>query len=122
MFYRLWSSRCLFGAACAAIGAKADPVVKFSASLAEVMFRSHPLCDVSRSVRIGAPRLRSPYAPKACTSSFGLGKLILTMYASLIIFVVLVLGTVVVLVRIPMRKFYEAIREPFLIAFSTASR
>ena len=29
----------LFGAACAAIGAKAEPVVKFCASLAEVMFR-----------------------------------------------------------------------------------
>src|SRR5262249_16750614 len=29
----------LFGAACAGIGAKAEPVVKFSASLAEVMFR-----------------------------------------------------------------------------------
>ena len=29
----------LFGTACAAIGAKADPVVKFCGSLAEVMFR-----------------------------------------------------------------------------------
>ena len=29
----------LFGAACAAIGAKAEPVVTFCASLAEVMFR-----------------------------------------------------------------------------------
>ena len=29
----------LFGAACAAIGAKAEPVVRFCASLAEVMFR-----------------------------------------------------------------------------------
>ena len=52
---------------------------------------------------------------------FGLGKLILTMYVALVLFVALVLGAVVLLVRIPMRRFYQAVREPFLIAFSTAS-
>jgi proton glutamate symport protein len=52
---------------------------------------------------------------------FGLGKLILAMYATLLIFVVLVFGTVIVLARIPLRRFYQAAREPFLIAFSTAS-
>jgi proton glutamate symport protein len=52
---------------------------------------------------------------------FGLGKLILTMYATLAIFVVLVLGAVVILFRIPLGPFYRAVREPFLIAFSTAS-
>jgi proton glutamate symport protein len=52
---------------------------------------------------------------------FGLGKLIVTMYASLILFVVVVLGAVVAIARIPLQKFYQAVREPFLIAFSTAS-
>jgi proton glutamate symport protein len=52
---------------------------------------------------------------------FSLGKLILTMYAALVLFVVLVLGAVVLLVRIPVGAFYRAVREPFLIAFSTAS-
>jgi proton glutamate symport protein len=40
---------------------------------------------------------------------------------ALVLFVVLVLGAVVLLVRIPVRRFYQAVREPFLIAFSTAS-
>jgi proton glutamate symport protein len=35
--------------------------------------------------------------------------------------VVVVLGAVVILFRIPLRSFYGAVREPFLIAFSTAS-
>src|SRR3981189_549503 len=52
---------------------------------------------------------------------FGLGKLIVTMYAALILFVVVVLGAVVTIMRIPLRQFYQAVREPFLIAFSTAS-
>jgi proton glutamate symport protein len=38
-----------------------------------------------------------------------------------VLFVALVLGGVVLLARIPARPFYRAAREPFLIAFSTAS-
>src|SRR5262249_16797785 len=41
--------------------------------------------------------------------------------AALVVFVVVVLGAVILLARIPLRRFYEAVREPFLIAFSTAS-
>jgi len=52
---------------------------------------------------------------------FSLGKLILTMYAAQIIFVVFVLGSVITLARIPLRKFIAHTREPFAIAFSTAS-
>ena len=37
------------------------------------------------------------------------------------LFVVLVLGAVVLLVRIPVAAFYRAVREPFPIAFCTAS-
>ena len=40
---------------------------------------------------------------------------------ALIIFVVVVLGAVIMLARIPVRRSIAAVREPFLIAFSTAS-
>ena len=50
-----------------------------------------------------------------------LGKLILTMYAAQAVFVVFVLGGLLMLARIPPGPFYRAAREPFLIAFSTAS-
>src|SRR4030081_3902557 len=52
---------------------------------------------------------------------YGLAKLVLTMYAAQIIFVTVVLGSVVMLFRIPAAAFIRAVREPFLIAFSTAS-
>ncbi len=44
----------LFGAACAAIGAKADPVVAFCSSLAEVMFRYTKYVMYLAPVGVGA--------------------------------------------------------------------
>jgi proton glutamate symport protein len=51
----------------------------------------------------------------------GLGKLVLSLYAALIVFVVVVLGAVAMLARVPLRPFIRAVREPFIVAFSTAS-
>jgi len=109
----------LFGAACAAIGAKAKPVVAFCQSLAEVMFRYTRYVMYLAPLGVGAA-IAVTVGSKGFGVLFGLGKLILTMYAA-VLFVVLVLGAVIMLVRIPMAAFYRAVREPFLIAFSTAS-
>ena len=110
----------LFGAACAAIGAKAKPVVAFCESLAEVMFRFTNYVMYLAPLGVGAA-IAVTVASKGAGVLFGLGKLILTMYAAQIIFVVVVLGSVAMLFRIPLGAFYRAAREPFLIAFSTAS-
>jgi proton glutamate symport protein len=110
----------LFGAACAAIGAKAGPVIAFCESLAEVMFRYTRYVMYLAPLGVGAA-IAVTVGNKGFGVLFGLGKLILTMYVALVLFVALVLGAVVLLVRIPMRRFYQAVREPFLIAFSTAS-
>ena len=110
----------LFGAACASIGAKADPVVKFCGSLAEVMFRYTKYVMYLAPIGVGAA-IAVTVGTKGVGVLFGLGKLIVTMYVALFLFVVIVLGAVVVIFRIPMRPFYRAVREPFLIAFSTAS-
>ena len=51
-----------------------------------------------------------------------LGKLVLTLYGTLALFVVVVFGAVALIARDPAsRRFIRAVREPFLIAFSTAS-
>jgi len=110
----------LFGAACAAVGAKAKPVVAFCESLAEVMFRYTRYVMYLAPMGVGAA-IAVTVGSKGFGVLFSLGKLILTMYAALVLFVVLVLGAVVLLVRIPLGAFYRAVREPFLIAFSTAS-
>ncbi|KAJ3106309.1 hypothetical protein HDU97_006507 [Phlyctochytrium planicorne] len=50
-----------------------------------------------------------------------LGKLVACLYGSLIIFVVVVLGSVFLIARINPFEFFYAIREPLLIAFTTAT-
>jgi len=110
----------LFGAACAAIGKKAGPVVGFCESLAEVMFRYTRYVMYLAPIGVGAA-IASTVGSKGFGVLFGLGKLILTMYVAQVLFVVVVLSAVVVIARIPLGRFWRAAREPFLIAFSTAS-
>jgi len=110
----------LFGAACAAIGVKAKPVVAFCESLAEVMFRYTNYVMYLAPLGVAAA-IAVTVAGKGSGVLLGLGKLILTMYAAQIVFVAVVLGSVVALFRIPAAAFFRAAREPFLIAFSTAS-
>lgn len=110
----------LFGAACAAIGEKARPVVEFAESVAEVMFRYTKYVMYLAPFGVGAA-IAVAVGSRGVSSLAYLGKLILTMYAAQILFVVVVLGAVVAIARIPVRRFYEAAKEPFLIAFSTAS-
>jgi proton glutamate symport protein len=110
----------LFGAACAAIGAKAGPVVSFAGALAEVMFR------YTRYVMYLAPfgvaaAIAVTVGSKGASVLLGLGKLVAAMYVALALFVVAVLGATMLLFRIPFGSFYRAVREPFAIAFSTAS-
>lgn len=107
----------VFGAACAAVGAKARPVVAFAESLAEVMFRYTGYVMYLAPLGVGAA-LAVTVGSKGFGVLFGLGKLILTMYVAQVVFIALVLGPVVLLARIPVRAFYYAVREPFLIAFS----
>jgi proton glutamate symport protein len=110
----------LFGAACAALGAKSAPVVTLAAALADVMFRYTKYIMYLAPVGVGAA-IAVTVGSKGTAVLFGLARLVLTMYATLIVFVVLILGAVIVLFRIPMAAFYRSVREPFLIAFSTAS-
>jgi len=110
----------LFGAACAAVGVKAEPVVRFCESLAEVMFRYTKYVMYLAPLGVGAA-IAATVGNKGFGVLFGLGKLILTMYVAQVLFVVVVLGAVIAVARIPLRRFFHAARQPFLIAFSTAS-
>jgi proton glutamate symport protein len=110
----------LFGAAAAAIGAAAQPVVRFAESLAEIMFRYTNYVMYLAPVGVGAA-MAVTVSSKGIGVLYGLGKLILTMYVAQILFVIVVLGGVIAIARVPLRRFVAAAREPFLIAFSTAS-
>jgi proton glutamate symport protein len=110
----------IFGAACASIGAKAAPVVTFCGSLAEVMFQYTKYVMYLAPFGVGAA-IAVTVGSKGIGVLFGLSKLILTMYGSAVLCVLLILWPAIPLFRIPAGKFYRAIREPVMIAFSTAS-
>jgi len=110
----------LFGVACAAIGARARPVLELCESLASIMFRyTHYVMWFAPIGVFGA--IASTVGEHGLTVLVSLGKLVATLWAAEIFFVVVVLGAVIAIARIPVRRFIEAVREPFLLAFSTAS-
>jgi proton glutamate symport protein len=110
----------LFGAACSAVGAKAQPVVSFANAVAEVMFRYTNYVMYLAPFGVGAA-IAVTIGSKGLSVLYGLGKLVGTLYLALAIFALLVLIPSLVLVRIPLRRFWRWVREPGLIAFSTAS-
>jgi proton glutamate symport protein len=110
----------LFGAACAAIGAKAKPIVDFCHSLAEVMLRYTKYVMYLAPIGVGAA-VAHAIGSNGVGVLLGLGKLVLTLYASLIVFILIFLGASLVIARIPFGPFFRAVREPCIIAFSTAS-
>ena len=110
----------LMGAACASIGAKARPVVAFCESLSEVMFKYTAYVMYLAPFGVGAA-IAVTIGKNGVGVMLNLGKLLLTVYGALILFVVVILGSVLLLAGIPIRRFIGAVKEPFVLAFSTAS-
>lgn len=111
----------LFSIALAMIGEeKRKIMLGFCDSLAETMFKFTSLVMKFAPIGVGAA-IAVTVGSKGLGVLLNLGMLILTLYGALIIFVVLVLGSVMLIARIPIKKFYEAVKEPAIIAFSTTS-
>ncbi|MFN0108492.1 MAG: dicarboxylate/amino acid:cation symporter [Blastocatellia bacterium] len=110
----------LFGIACAAIGSEAKPVVDFAEALSKVMFRLMNYVMVFAPLGVGAA-VAVTVGSGGLKSLFGLSKLALTGFAAFFAFAVLVLTPLLLWSRVPLRRFFDAMREPFLIAFTTTS-
>src|SRR6202023_2805096 len=110
----------LFALALSAIGEKGRPIVRAMESLSQVMFKFTNYVMMFAPIGVGAAM-----AHTVATQGFGvltsLGKLILSLYLALIIFVVLVFGLIIFIARVPLRQFVRAVREPATIAFATTS-
>jgi proton glutamate symport protein len=109
-----------FGVAVAAIGSKGEPLVAVLESTALAMFKVTGYVMALAPIGVFAA-IAATVGGKGLAVLFTLGKLILLMYLGLAIFVLIVVGGVAYLIRVPFFTFARAIREPFLIAFSTAS-
>ena len=110
----------LFGAACSAIGKKADPVVQFAGSVAEIMFRYTKYVMYVAPFGVGAA-IAVTIGKNGLTVLSSLAKLVGTLYLAQGLFVVLVLGSALMIARVPIGAFVKAARQPFVLAFSTAS-
>jgi proton glutamate symport protein len=109
-----------FGVALAAIGPKGQPVLDVLESTAAIMFKFTGYVMAFAPIGVFAA-IAATVGGKGLAILFTLGKLIALMYLGLGIFVLIVLGGVSYLIRVPFLTFVKAIREPFLIAFTTAS-
>ena len=95
-------------------------MLSFCESLSEVMFKFVGIVMAFAPFGIGA-------AIAVTVGKSGLGVLrnlsvlVLTLYGSLIFFILFVLFPVAIMFRVPIRRFWKMTREPWLIAFTTAS-
>ncbi|HEX7085069.1 MAG TPA: cation:dicarboxylase symporter family transporter [Vicinamibacterales bacterium] len=109
-----------FGIALGAIGPAGAPVVTVLDGVAHVMFRV--TAYVMRFAPVGVmAAIAATIGDRGLGILLTLGKLVLTMYAALALYVLLVVVGAAVVCRVPFWRFFRAIREPFLIAFTTSS-
>ncbi len=109
-----------FGIALAAIGPKGQPVLDVLESTAQAMFKFTGYVMAFAPIGVFAA-IAATVGGKGLAILFTLGKLVALMYFGLALFVLIVGGGVSYLIRVPFLTFAKAIREPFLIAFTTAS-
>lgn len=110
----------LFGMACIAMGERAEPVIRFCRSLSDVMFEYTRYVMYLAPVGVGAA-IASVVGAKGIGVLLGLGKLIGALYIALLGYIVLVMGPAALLFRIPVLRFLRAAKDPYILAFSTAS-
>ena len=101
-------------------GKPRETMLSFCESLTEVMFKLVGVVMKFAPLGIGAA-MAYTVGHSGLGILLNLGQLVLTLYAALAVFCVLVLWPVARLCRIPVRAFLRAIREPALLAFSTTS-
>jgi proton glutamate symport protein len=111
----------LFGSALALIPeGRRRPLLTLTESLAETMFKFTNIVMYFAPIGVGA-------AIAYTVGHMGLGilvnlaKLLLTLYAALLVFILGVLLPVALIVRAPIKRFLKAIAEPVSLAFATTS-
>ncbi len=110
----------LFAMAVSAVGEKGIPILRAMESLSQVMFKVTNYVMRFAPFGVGAAMAHT-VGSQGLGVLVSLGRLILTFYLGLGIFVIIVFGLVLLVARIPVRQFVRAVREPATIAFATTS-
>jgi proton glutamate symport protein len=99
---------------------KRKPVLMFSESLAETMFKFTNIIMHFAPFGVGAA-IAVTVGHLGLDILFSLVKLLLTLYAALLVFLGVVLFSIAYFLKIPIRQFIKAVSEPVAIAFATTS-
>ena len=92
----------------------------FCEGLAETMFKFTGIVMKYAPVGVGAA-IAYTVGHSGLGVLLSLGKLVLTLYLALVIFILVALVPAALIARVPIRRFIELVKEPALIAFATTS-
>ncbi|MGI8766475.1 MAG: dicarboxylate/amino acid:cation symporter [Gemmatimonadaceae bacterium] len=101
-------------------GENKQRMLNFCGALSELMFKFTSLVMAYAPIGIGAA-IAVTVGKSGVGVLIGLSKLVLTLYGALAVFALVVLLPIAFFARIPIKAFLRAIRQPALIAFTTAS-
>lgn len=111
----------LFGIALAQVKGKAkETMIAICESVTEIMFKFTGLVMMYAPIGIGAA-VAVTVGKNGLGVLKNLGLLVLTLYGALIVFILVVLLPIAIIAKVPLRKFWKWVKQPWLIAFSTAS-
>ena len=111
----------IFGIAVAMVKEKyRTPMIRFSESLAEVMFKFTNIVMYFAPIAVFAA-ISYTVGHMGLDILYNLFKLLATLYVALIVFLVFVLLPVALIFKIPVRQFIKAVSEPATIAFATSN-
>ncbi|MBX7173930.1 MAG: cation:dicarboxylase symporter family transporter [Pyrinomonadaceae bacterium] len=113
----------IFALAVTSIGKeKAEAVVKWCESLADIMFRFTEFVMKFAPVGVGAAMAYTiAHNEQGLGVLKNLGALVLTLYGALIVFALIVLLPIAILFKVPLKDFFNAVKTPASIAFATTS-
>ena len=97
-----------------------DVVLRLCEGLVEIMFKFTGIVMRFAPIGIGAA-IAYTVGHSGLSVLSSLGKLVLTLYLALVVFLAFVLLPIAYFAGVPVRRFFGAVKEPALIAFSTAS-
>jgi proton glutamate symport protein len=111
----------LFGIALTRVPeATRQPILSLAESLTQIMFRFTNIVMYYAPIGVGAA-MAYTVGHMGISVLLPLGKLLLTAYAALLFFLLFVLLPIAYFVKLPLRRFLQAIAEPATIAFATST-
>lgn len=111
----------IFGIAVAMVKEKyRTPMIRFSESLAETMFKFTNIVMYFAPIAVFAA-IAYTIGHMGLDILYNLFKLLATLYVALIVFILFVLFPIALIFRIPVKQFIKAVSEPATIAFATSN-